>query len=272
MENYRPISICSLVGKVLKRKVRDRMAAFLGANNVIPGNQHGFRTRRSCMTLLAGLFDSWAAILDQKSGAHLSAVFLDFSKAFDRVPHRRLLSKLDRYGVRGLLQRWLESFLVGRTQHVRFNGACSSPSEVPSGVIQGSVLGPLLFNIYVADLPSVVKSARLEQYADDCSLSKEIENQEDADALQEDLDNVSRWCQENGLTLNAKKCKAMDITRARIPCRPMYKIGSTVLDYVDSERLLGVHISKDLRWNGGTPTRTSSGRRRHRRSASPPAT
>jgi Reverse transcriptase (RNA-dependent DNA polymerase) len=254
MKNYRPISITSLVGKVLERFVRDKTVAFLEASKVIPQNQHGFRARRSCTTLLTGLIDQFSAKLDERSGAHIHAVFLDWSKAFDKVPHTLLLSKLEFYGIKGKLLKWFETFLVGRTQFVHFNGARSEPCEVPSGVIQGSVLGPLLFNVFVADLPDVVKTS-LVQYADDCTVFNEITSQADVDALQEDLTNIDIWCANNGMSLNPKKCKAMDITRARTPLRflqlpanKLYSIGGAYLEFVDKERLLGVHISSDLRW------------------------
>ncbi|CAB3387105.1 Hypothetical predicted protein [Cloeon dipterum] len=176
------------------------------------------------------------------------AVFLDWAKAFDRVPHQRLLSKLQHHGVDGEVLRWLKNFLVGRSQFVRFGGARSEPCEVTSGVIQGSVLGPLLFNIYVSDLPAALKT-NLVQYADDCTVFKVVSCQDDVDELQDDLALVDIWCTNNGMQLNAKKCVAMDISRARQPWTPQYTIGGVALDYVCTQRLLGVHISRDLRWN-----------------------
>ncbi|CAB3388826.1 Hypothetical predicted protein, partial [Cloeon dipterum] len=130
----------------------------------------------------------------------------------------------------------------------RFGGARSEPCEVTSGVIQGSVLGPLLFNIYVSDLPAALKT-NLVQYADDCTVFKVVSCQDDVDELQDDLALVDIWCTNNGMQLNAKKCVAMDISRARQPWTPQYTIGGVALDYVCTQRLLGVHISRDLRWN-----------------------
>jgi Reverse transcriptase (RNA-dependent DNA polymerase)/Endonuclease-reverse transcriptase len=251
--NYRPISITSLVGKVLERIVRDKLSDFFEANDVIPDTQHGFRRRRSCITLLTGAIDSWTAALDAKSGAHIHAVFLDWSKAFDKVPHERLLSKLEHYGVRGQLLGWCRSFLQGRTQFVKFAGERSEPTAVPSGVIQGSVLGPLLFNVFVADLPKS-EETRLDQYADDATLSRLVLTEEDADALQTDLDDVQIWCDNNGMVLNPKKCTVMDVTRARQPLYFEYSVGGVTLQYVDRQRLLGVHLSSDLRWDVHTDT------------------
>ncbi|CAB3387287.1 Hypothetical predicted protein [Cloeon dipterum] len=182
------------------------------------------------------------------SGQHVHAVFLDWAKAFDRVPHQRLLSKLQHHGVDCEALRWLKNFLVGRSQFVRFGGARSEPCEVTSGEIQGSVLGPLLFNIYVSDLPAALKT-NLVQYADDCTVFKVVSCQDDVDELQDDLALVDIWCTNNGMQLNAKKCVAMDISRARQPWTPQYTIGGVVLDYVCTQRLISVHISRDLRWN-----------------------
>ncbi|CAB3387412.1 Hypothetical predicted protein [Cloeon dipterum] len=225
-----------------------RAESFFERKNSLPDCQHGFRERRSCTTMLLKTLDNWTAALDSSSGQHVHAVFLDWAKAFDRVPHQRLLSKLQHHGVDGEVLRWLKNFLVGRSQFVRFGGARSEPCEVTSGVIQGSVLGPLLFNIYVSDLPAALKT-NLVQYADDCTVFKVVSCQDDVDELQDDLALVDIWCTNNGMQLNAKKCVAMDISRARQPWTPQYTIGGVALDYVCTQRLLGVHISRDLRWN-----------------------
>ncbi|CAB3381918.1 Hypothetical predicted protein [Cloeon dipterum] len=213
VRNYRPISNTSLVGKVLERIVRDELSNFLEAKNVIPANQHGFRARRSCTTLLTGLLDTWLATLDEKSGAHVHAILLDFSKAFDRVPFARLLSKLQHYGVSGDVLRWVECFLTGRTQSVKFGGVCSAPTE----------------------------------YADDTTLHRVVATPEDADALQEDLDRIFIWSENNAMQLNQRKSLVMDISRARAPLFFEYTVGGVALEYVDRQRLLGVHINSDLR-------------------------
>jgi Reverse transcriptase (RNA-dependent DNA polymerase) len=258
VKNYRPISVTSLVGKALEKHVRNKTADFLNQQKVFPDNQHGFRTGRSCTTMLLKTFEDWTTTLDNKSGTHIHAVFLDWSKAFDKVPHERLLSKLEHYGIKGHLLSWYNNFLTGRTQRVVFGGAQSEPTDVPSGVIQGSVLGPFLFNIFVADLPSCIKNSNLKQYADDCTLSKEIKSAKDKKDMQDDLNSAGAWCENNGMELNALKCKVMDITRAhnidknKEYLQPTYEIGGIKLGQVETERLLGVHISKDLRWNHHT--------------------
>ncbi|CAB3379751.1 Hypothetical predicted protein [Cloeon dipterum] len=227
-KNYRPISVTSIVGKLLEKHVRNQLAAFLEQTEALPDGQHGFRSRRSCTTMLLRTLDSWTAALDSQSGARIHAVFLDWSKAFDKVPHRRLLNKLQFHGVDGAALKWLQNFLVGRSQFVRYNGAHSEPCEVTSGVIQGSCLGPLLFNLFAADLPAVVNT-NLVQYADDCTVFNNIKSDDDIDALQDDLARIDIWCLNNGMQLNAKKCVVMDVTRARLPCNPRYTIGGVTL-------------------------------------------
>ncbi|CAB3379160.1 Hypothetical predicted protein [Cloeon dipterum] len=115
-------------------------------------------------------------------------------------------------------------------------------------IYQGSVLGPLLFNVFVSDLPDALNKCTLVQYADDATIYKKISCQEDADEFQEELNNVDIWCANNGMELNSRKCKVMDISRARLPLHFEYTLGDAPLEYVDSQRLLGVHIARDLRW------------------------
>ncbi|CAB3388827.1 Hypothetical predicted protein [Cloeon dipterum] len=248
LRNYRPISVTSVVGMLLENHVRNQLAGFLDTNIALPDNQHGFRERRSCTTMLLRTLDSWTAAIDKNSGGHVHAIFLDWAKAFDKVPHQRLLSKLQHHGIDGAALEWLKNFLVCRSQFVRFGGARSEPCVVSSGVVQGSVLGPLLFNVYVSDIPAVVKT-NLVQFADDCTIFREVTSQDDVDELQEDLALIDIWCVNNGMQLNAKKCVAMDLSRARQPWLPQYMIGGAVLEYVRTQRLLGVHIARDLRWN-----------------------
>jgi ribonucleases P/MRP protein subunit RPP40 len=166
---------------------------------------------------LTGLIDKWTANLDEKSGCHMHVISLDWAKAFDKVDHQRLLSKLEFYGISGIMLKWCESFLVGRTQFVKFNGSHSEPCEVPSGVIRSSILGPLLFfNLCVADLPEKLWT-NFVQYVDESSLENLITCQADVDLLQQDLDDIFIWCENNGMEMNVGKCKAMDITRERTP-------------------------------------------------------
>jgi hypothetical protein len=176
-------------------------------NNLINNNQHGFIPKRSCVTLLADLIDNWSYNLAAKKGKQIDAVNLDWAKAFDSVPHKRLLSKLWCYQVRNNNLCWIQSFLSERTQTVVYRGASSSSLRVTSGVCQGSVIGPLLFSIFMLDLPKCVKS-KVAQYADDTfrfivSLMRK-----------EDLNNIYCWCLNNEMNLNASKSNHMIITKS----------------------------------------------------------
>ena len=191
--------------------------------------------------------DEWSDYLDSKSGTHIHAIFLDWKKAFDRVPHKRLLSKLKHFGVNGCVLAWLTDFLSNRTQQVIYKGSQSLPCDVVSGVIQGSVLGPLLFNLYMIDLPKCVTSP-IVQYADDSTLYRVIRSQDDIVILQSDLSNIETWCYNNGMELNTDKCKVMDITNCDSLNVP-YIINKQPLEYCYSEKLLGVIIASNLKWN-----------------------
>ena len=153
--------------------IHSNIMSHFDANNILTDSQHGFRKRRSCDTQLITTVNNLAKGLDKNE--QTDAILLDFSKAFDKVSHSRLLLKLNSYGVRGNLLKWIQDFLSGRTQQVVLEGSSSDTSPVTSGVPQGSVLGPLLFLAFINDLPSRVKS-RTGMFADDCLVDRKIKN------------------------------------------------------------------------------------------------
>ena len=160
------------------------------------------------MTQLLNVIEDWTGAIE--SGKSVDVIYLDFSKAFDRVPHAHLISKLSSYGINGLLLKWIKDFLDNRRQRVCVRGSHSNWSSVTSGVPQGSVLGPILFIIYVNDLPEVVTS-NLWMFADDSKIYRTITSDEDINRLQEDLHNISIWCSKWLMTLNLDKCKCMSV-------------------------------------------------------------
>ena len=169
--NYRPISLTSVPCKVLESLIRDEIMEFLMATNQLSEHQHGFRPRRSCSSQLLEVLEEWSRSIEH--GDPIDVVYVDFKKAFDAVPHHRLLRKLQSCGISGCLLRWIEAFLCDRKQEVVLNGCHSGPTPVTSGVPQGSVLGPLLFIVYINDLPPVVSSST-KMFADDTKVYREV--------------------------------------------------------------------------------------------------
>ena len=158
-------------------------------------------------------------------------VFLDFAKAFDSVPHKRLLLKLEAYGIRGALLQWFCSFLTKRRQRVVINGCSSSWSPVLSGVPQGSILRPLLFILYINDLPSTVCSS-IKIFADDVAMYRSVHSTTDCDAFQQDLDSIAVWCSKWQMRLNVSKCDLLCISNKRSPIKPSYHINNYNLHWL----------------------------------------
>ena len=206
--NYRPISLTCIACKLMESVVRDEIMAHLLASNLLSDHQHGFVAGRSCSTQLLTVIDQWTKALDQ--GQPIDVVYLDFAKAFDSVPHKRLLCKLSGHGIRGKLLKWVEAFLTNRWQRVVVKGEASGWSEVASGVPQGSVLGPLLFLVFINDLPGAVTSST-KIFADDTKLYHTIPSLTDMCELQDDIDALQTWSQNWQQPFNTKKCKVMHL-------------------------------------------------------------
>ena len=184
---------------------------------------------------------------DLDKGTQTNIVLLDFSKAFDKVPHQRLLMKLSHCGVRGTTLEWIKDFLSNRTQTVVLEGMSSSPLDVLSGVPQGTVLGPLLFLVYINDLPDCTLSdARL--FADDCLVYREIRNIGDASKLQQDLTALEAWEQIWQMSFHPEKCTVIRVTNKRQPMETKYMLHGHQLEVIDSGKYLGITISQDLQW------------------------
>ena len=188
--NYRPVSLTSVACKVLESLIRDELMQHLVDAQLLSQCQHGFRPRRSCATQLLEVLDEWSRAMENHQA--VDVLYLDFQKAFDSVPHQRLLHKLSCYGIRGKLLKWIEAFLTARRQYVVLNGQSSDWTEVSSGVPQGSVLGPLLFLVYVNDMPEVVHSS-MQMFADDTKLYSMVNSPHEAVSLQADLEAMVRW-------------------------------------------------------------------------------
>ena len=174
-------------------------------------------------------------------------IILDFSKAFDTVPHRRLLYKLQNYGICGTTHAWISSFLTQREQRVVVDGEVSSSCTVDSGVPQGTVLGPLLFLCHINDLPNCVKS-QVRLFADDCLLYRPIRNIDDQIELQKDLKSLEIWAKDWGMRFNATKCYIMSISRSKTPHQYLYSLDDHILEQVQDNPYLGITLSDNLKW------------------------
>jgi len=202
-ENYRPISLTSVCCKTLEHVVYSNVCKFLNSNNILTPKQHGFRPGFSCETQLILSIDDWARSLD--SGFRTDVAIFDFSKAFDSVPHTRLLGKLHYryYGICGQMLTWFSSFLLNHYQRVVVNGSQSSWSDVISGVPQGTVLGPLLFLLYINDITGNIQS-NIRLFADDCIVYHTIRSQDDYCKLQNDISSLLRWAETWQMRFNSK--------------------------------------------------------------------
>uniref|UniRef100_A0A803J5C3 Reverse transcriptase domain-containing protein n=1 Tax=Xenopus tropicalis TaxID=8364 RepID=A0A803J5C3_XENTR len=179
--NYRPVSLTSVVGKLFEGLLRDHIQNYVVENAIMSSNQHGFMKDRSCQTNLIAFYDEVSKKLD--SGDAVDIIYLDFAKAFDTVPHKRLLSKLRSIGLSEVVCTWIENWLQDRVQRVVVNGTFSTWSKVLSGVPQGSVLGPLLFNLFINDLGEGIMS-NVSVFADDTKLCRPVNSIQDVTSLQ----------------------------------------------------------------------------------------
>ena len=248
--NYRPISLTCNLCKLLEKHIYGLMYEHLSNQQVLTDSQWGFRSGRSTVTALLSVTQEWLSALER--GQEIGAVFFDYRKAFDSVPHRPLLEKLENIGFNNHILRWITDYLTSRSQTVVVNGESSQSAPVLSGVPQGSVLGPLLFLIYINDLTdiNIEDGAKITLYADDVLLFRIINSPEDFVALQEDIDKIGSWSCANFLTLNRTKCKYIIVSRKTnlsTPSSPLLLEGHP-LDQVEMFQYLGVLLSHDLTW------------------------
>ena len=201
--NYRPISLTSHIIKIFERIIRKAIVNHLEKNHLLYKHQHGFLKGRSCLTQLLKHIDT--ILHNLLNGHDTDSIYLDFSKAFDKVDHNILLSKLYSYGIRGKLLAWIKCYLANRVQTVVVNGNQSFPAPVISGVPQGTVLGPVLFLIYINDLHKCVNHSIISHFADDTRILKAITHASDAELLQEDLIAAIHWSDKNKMILHPDK-------------------------------------------------------------------
>ena len=244
--NYRPVSLTCISCKLFEHIVCKHILGHLEDHEILTDLQHGFRSGRSCETQLITTFHDIASAYNKK-GSQIDIAVLDFSKAFDTVPHDGLLSKLKHYGIDDKIWLWISNFLKQRKQRVVVDGIQSDLVTVDSGVPQGTVLGPILFLLHINDLPSVI-SSKVRLFADDCLVYREIKNRQDQIALQKDLNLLENWGSKWGMRFNAAKCNIMRMSRKQTPISTQYELSGQVLEEVKDAKYLGVTVSDDLEW------------------------
>jgi len=249
--NYRPISVIPSFMKIFEKAIHAQVYSYLKEHNLLNECQSGFRPKHSTSTTLLHVTDNILNNMDK--GLVTGAVFLDLRKAFDTVCHEILLQKLRFNGIQGMALTWFHSYLSNRTQTTVINGVNSNLLELSVGVPQGSVLGPLLFILYINDLPEQISHGHIVLYADDTALFFAAKSVSDVNrALNADLQNISEWLETNRLTLNISKCKAMlfgSSKRLHLGNEQLTTyLSGTHIEVVPCFKYLGVWFDSCLTW------------------------
>ena len=236
VENYRPVSLLPVISKVHDRCLVTRLV--LHVHEILYTYQHGFQKGKSCVTQFLEVFHEIGSALDR--GFESDIIYLDFAKAFDSVCPAKLVSKLKAFGIGDPLLKWFQSYLTERKQRLVVNGTYSAWTDV------GSLLGPILFLLFVNDMPRVVENAKLAMFADDSKCFKVIYQESDFVNLQRDLDALFTWSVSNELFSQPTKCVNLRISRKRNSPSRNYSLNGISLEVVKAEKDLGVLISSDM--------------------------
>ena len=248
--NYRPVSLTCILCKVMESILRDAIVDHLAKYELLLPSQHGFMKAKSCLTNLLEYLEVLTKLVDE--GHSVDIVYCDFAKAFDKVPIRRLLVKMEAHGITGKVLQWVEEWLTGRKQRVVLNGKSSDWSDVTSGVPQGSCLGPTLFLIYINLIDNAMDTttAIISKFADDTKAGRVVENEEDRAKMQHEIDNLMAWTEKWQMQFNAGKCSIMHLGRNNP--KYSYTMGGyapagVVLATSTEEKDVGVMISDNLK-------------------------
>src|SRR5579864_8235140 len=239
VQNYRPVSITSIVCKIMESILKDVIVGHLEKHELIRDSQYGFTQGRSCLTNLLEFLEEVTVNMDE--GKPVDVIYLDFSKAFDKVPHQRLYRKLLAHGIGGQILEWVKNWLTGRRQKVGVNKTYSGWENVISGVPQGSVLGPLLFLIYINDLDVGIDS-KLVKFADDTKMGRGVSTEQEVEVMREDLQKVFQWSLDWQMLFNTDKCTVLHMGRNNKEV--VYKMGTNEIKVSTQEKDLGVIVDK----------------------------
>ena len=256
-QNYRPISLTSHIIKTFERIIRNKIVDHLERNHIICKSQHGFRKGRSCLTQLIKHID--IILKNFLNGHDTDSIYLDFAKAFDKVVHHILLNKLHSYGIQGKLLSWIKSYLSDREQTVVINGAHSYPAKVKSGVPQGTVLGPILFLVYINDLHQCINHSLISHFADDTRILKAITTADDVSLLQQDLNYTIAWSNRNHMILHEDKFELICHTISKSNIMQQLPFSNQLFEYTtpsgtdiqhsDLVNDLGIKITPSINWS-----------------------
>ena len=253
--NYRGISLLSIMSKGLERCVHTHIYSHV--EDLLHPDQHAFRKQKSCVAQLVQYVHSLAKTLD--SGGQTDVIYLDMAKAFDRVPHEKLMYKLEMFELRNPLLAWIKDYLTNRHHRVIIEGTTSDWKPVTSGVPQGSIIGPILFLVYINDIAENLSAGTsLPLYPDDAKCARVINDLNDCYTLQNDLTAIHDWSKLWEMNFNLQKCKQLCITRKKKPIYNIYHLGMEQLLQTDKEKDLGIMLHHKLAWHDHIITKVNT--------------
>ena len=242
VKNYRPINVTAIASRIMERIIKKQLLSYLAENKLISDFQYGFLPKKSCTSCQVEFLDLVTELRDQ--GHSVLILYFDFKKAFDTVPHYKLLAKISKYGIIDPLRAWINSFLTDRYQIVNIDSHYSSPQLIKSGVIQGSVLGPVLFLLYIDDILNEIKHGQPFLYADDLKIVYKFSDNNLQSHVQLDLDMLSSWCRKWDMSLNNDKCFIMRM--GKCPNDLVLLLNNTTMQYTDKVKDLGITYNSQL--------------------------
>ena len=245
--NYRPISLLPQFSKILEKLFDDRLEQFICKNNILTDCQFGFRTGRSSSMAIVNLMEKITNSLDNKKT--VISVFIDLRKAFDTIDHTIPLQKLNNYGIRGIVNQWVCSYLTHRKQYVQIKGTKSSLERIICGVLQGSILDPTLFNLYLNDICNVSSILEFTLFADDTSIIYSHDSTTSlCNTLNTELERLNAWFNLNKLSLNLQKTNYINFSTNNSDSTIQIAINGSNIEKVNSTKYLGVYIDHHLNW------------------------